>query len=80
LSLPVLPKDIIFIGGGYIAFELATIANAAGSIVTIVHHNHRPLEEFEASLVEEAVHQMQACGIQFAFGVETQKIISEVTR
>ena len=51
LSLPVLPKEIIFIGGGYIAFELATIANAAGSKVTIVHHNQRPLKEFEASLV-----------------------------
>lgn len=80
LSLPVLPKEIIFIGGGYIAFELATIANAAGSKVTIVHHNQRPLKEFEASLVEEAVHQMEASGIQFAFGVETQKIISEGTR
>ncbi|MGQ4823713.1 FAD-dependent oxidoreductase, partial [Enterococcus faecalis] len=78
--LPVLPKEIIFIGGGYIAFELATIANAAGSKVTIVHHNQRPLKEFEASLVEEAVHQMEASGIQFAFGVETQKIISEGTR
>lgn len=28
----------------------------------------------------EAVHQMEASGIQFAFGVETQKIISEGTR
>lgn len=31
-------------------------------------------------MVEEAVHQMEASGIQFAFGVETQKIISEGTR
>ena len=80
LSLPVLPKEIIFIGGGYIAFELATIANAAGSKVTIVHHNQRPLKEFEESLVGEAVRQMESSGIQFAFDVETQKIISEGTR
>lgn len=55
LSLTELPEEIIFIGAGYVAFELAMIAHAAGSKVTIVHHNQRPLKAFEEKLVKQLV-------------------------
>ncbi|GMC02155.1 glutathione reductase (NADPH) [Enterococcus sp. DIV0182] len=74
LALAELPKQLIFIGGGYVSFELATIARAAGSEVTIVHHNQRPLKEFDEELVQEAIVQMKKAGIQFAFDVNAQKI------
>lgn len=77
LSLSSLPKRIVFIGGGYIAFELATIAHAAGSEVTIVHHNQRPLKAFEESMVQILIDQMKKEGITFAFDVNTQKIVQE---
>lgn len=39
LLLFVLFKEIIFIGGGYIVFELVMIVNVVGSKVIIVYYN-----------------------------------------
>ncbi|MBF8807877.1 MAG: NAD(P)/FAD-dependent oxidoreductase [Enterococcus lacertideformus] len=75
LALNDLPEKIIFIGAGYIAFELAMIAQAAGSKVTIVHHNQQPLKAFEESMVKQLVEQMKKEGIQFVFDFESQRII-----
>ncbi|SEK61763.1 glutathione reductase (NADPH) [Carnobacterium iners] len=74
LSLSEMPKKVTFIGGGYIAFELATIANAAGAEVHIIHHNKRPLKEFESELVNEIVHQLESKGVIFHFDTDTTKI------
>ncbi|MDT2755016.1 NAD(P)/FAD-dependent oxidoreductase [Enterococcus pseudoavium] len=74
LALEHLPKKITFIGAGYIAFELAVIANAAGSEVHIIHHNDRPLKEFDQGLVEALVQHLEESGIQFHFNIETKGI------
>ena len=74
LSLSEMPKKVTFIGGGYISFELATIAHAAGAEVHIVHHNNRPLKAFDSELVEELVHQLKSKGVQFHFDINTKKI------
>ncbi|WP_125711705.1 dihydrolipoyl dehydrogenase family protein [Companilactobacillus kedongensis] len=74
MNLKSMPKKIIFIGAGYIAFELATIASATGAEVHIVHHNDRPLKEFDASYVDELVKQLQYRGINFHFNVDTKSI------
>ncbi|HJG22852.1 MULTISPECIES: dihydrolipoyl dehydrogenase family protein [Enterococcus] len=79
LALEKLPKEIIFIGAGYIAFELAMIAHAAGSKVTIVHHNQQPLKGFEEELVNSLVEQMQKAGIIFIFDFESQRVIQEAS-
>lgn len=77
LALEKLPKEIIFIGAGYIAFELAMIAHAAGSKVTIVHHNQRPLKAFEEEIVNSLVDQMQKAGVTFVFEFKSQRIIPD---
>ncbi|WP_034552469.1 dihydrolipoyl dehydrogenase family protein [Carnobacterium funditum] len=74
LSLSDMPKTVTFIGGGYVAFELATIANAAGAEVHIVHHNDRPLKAFDSELVKDIVHQLESKGITFHFNMDTKKI------
>jgi glutathione reductase (NADPH) len=74
LSLPEMPKKVTFIGGGYISFELATIANAAGAEVHIVHHNNRPLKAFDSELVNEIVDQLESKGVIFHFDINTKKI------
>ena len=51
LNLKELPKSLLFIGGGYIAFEFAHIAARCGADVTIVHRGKRPLENFEQDIV-----------------------------
>ena len=64
LALEQLPATIIMIGGGYIAFEFAHIAARAGADVTIIHQGKRPLENFEADLVNLLVKAMEAIGIR----------------
>lgn len=74
LDLDELPKSVTFVGAGYVAFELATIANAAGSQVHIIHHNDWPLKEFDQSLVQDLVSQMKEKGIKFDFNIDIQSI------
>ncbi|MFV0559990.1 MAG: dihydrolipoyl dehydrogenase family protein [Enterococcus sp.] len=74
LSLAEMPKTVVFIGGGYISFELATIAQAAGANVHIIHHNQKPLKAFDASLVKELVKQVESRGITVHLDTEVKKI------
>src|SRR5258708_3218590 len=51
LDLDALPRRIVFVGGGYIAFEFAHIAARAGARVQVLHRGRRPLEKFDPDLV-----------------------------
>ena len=77
LALEKLPKKIAFIGAGYIAFELAIIANAAGAETHIIHHNDQPLKGFDRDLVNQLVKHLEAAGITFHFNIDTQKIAQQ---
>jgi len=55
LDLNELPPRILFIGGGYIAFEFAHVAARVGSQVTVLHRGSRPLALFDPDLVEQLV-------------------------
>jgi len=63
LELNELPRRLIFIGGGYIAFEFSHVAARAGSRVTILHQGERPLEHFDSDLVARLVERTRALGI-----------------
>ncbi|MGX7417970.1 dihydrolipoyl dehydrogenase family protein [Carnobacterium gallinarum] len=69
-----LPKKMLIIGGGYIAFELASIANQAGSDVTIIHRNNRPLRQFPQKIVSKLVDEMQKQGIKFVFDASVEEV------
>lgn len=77
LELDNLPPSILFIGGGYIAFEFAHVALRAGSQVTIVHRGNRPLRQFDPDMVDLLVQHTRAlkADIQLkteAVGIEKQ--------
>ncbi|WP_412989528.1 dihydrolipoyl dehydrogenase family protein [Pediococcus siamensis] len=74
LKMPVMPKTVTFVGGGYIAFEFAAMASAAGAQVHIVHHNDRPLKAFGQDDVNRLVQQLEHLGVQFHFGVDLSRI------
>jgi len=63
MDLNELPKRIVFVGGGYIAFEFAHVAARAGSAVTILHQGQRPLERFDPDLVARLLVRTRALGI-----------------
>src|ERR1700674_1814131 len=70
LELNELPRRILFIGGGYIAFEFAHVAARAGSQVTILHRGARPLALFDADLVDQLVARARELGIDVHVGTE----------
>jgi glutathione reductase (NADPH) len=72
LELPSLPSSIAFVGGGYIAFEFAHIAARAGARATIIHRGERPLERFDADLVERLVQRTRAAGIDLKLRAEVR--------
>jgi glutathione reductase (NADPH) len=74
LELNELPRRILFIGGGYIAFEFAHVAARAGSQVTVLHRGPRPLGLFDPDLVDQLVEQTRGLGIDVQLGTEAVEI------
>lgn len=74
LSLGTLPEHTTFIGGGYVAMELATFLAAAGSQVTILVRGDWVLRHFYQKYSRELVVRMKQRGIQFEFETEPTRI------
>jgi len=74
LELDKLPRRILFIGGGYIAFEFAHVAVRVGSQVTIVHRGARPLSQFDPDLVDQLVAKSRELGIDVQLAIEAKGI------
>jgi glutathione reductase (NADPH) len=70
LNLDRLPRRILFVGGGYIAFEFAHVAARAGAEVTILHRGPRPLESFDADLVGLLLRRTRELGIHVELETE----------
>jgi len=74
LNLKQLPKSLLFIGGGYIAFEFAHIAARCGAKVTIVHRGKNPLKNFEQDIVKHLVSATKKLGIKLILETEVTAI------
>jgi glutathione reductase (NADPH) len=74
LELNELPRRILFIGGGYIAFEFAHVAAHVGSQVTVLHRGPRPLALFDPELVDQLVERTRELGIDVHLGTEAIEI------
>jgi glutathione reductase (NADPH) len=64
MDLDNLPPRIVFVGGGYIAFEFAHIAARAGARVQILHRGVRPLAKFDPDLVSQLVQVTRELGVE----------------
>ncbi len=74
LELDELPRRILFIGGGYIAFEFAHVVVRAGSQVRIVHRGARPLPRFDPDLVGQVVARTRELGVDVQLGTQAEGI------
>jgi glutathione reductase (NADPH) len=70
LELNELPRRILFVGGGYIAFEFAHIAARVGSQVTVLQRGPRPLALFDPDLVSQLIERTRELGIDVHLGTE----------
>ena len=69
-----LPRKIVFIGGGYISFEFAHIAAKAGSKVTILQRGKNPLKHFDPDIVSLLLEKSKNMGIDVKLQTEVKKI------
>src|SRR5713226_6375413 len=74
LELDELPSRILFIGGGYIAFEFAHVAARVGAHVTIAHRGPRPLPRFDPDLVDQLVKSSRELGVDVQLGTEVIRV------
>ncbi|MFZ0242291.1 MAG: NAD(P)/FAD-dependent oxidoreductase [Desulfobacterales bacterium] len=64
LDLAALPQSLLFLGGGYIAFELAHISARSDRKVTILEMSDRPLAQFDPQVVEVLLKASAEIGIE----------------
>ena len=64
LNLEALPRRIVFVGGGFVSFELAHIAARAGVECVIIDHGTKPLRAFDPDLVDLLVRRSEQAGIR----------------
>ncbi len=76
LDLEHLPVSLIFVGGGYIAFEFANLAARAGAKATILHRGAQPLEGFDADAVAFLLRLTREAGIE----VQLEATVESVER
>lgn len=74
LNLEALPESMIFIGGGYVGMELAHIAARFGVNVSLIHPYERPLNNFDADLVDLLIKSSESLGIKLHFNSRVEKI------
>jgi len=74
LDMDTMPQRVIFIGGGYISFELAGVAHMAGAETTILHRSIQPLKQFDPDLVNTLVETMRADGLSLITEHPVEKI------
>lgn len=75
LNLKILPDNIVFVGGGYISVEFASIATKAGSKATILQHSDRILVNFDGDLSEMVSRQLSGSGVNIITGSSVTKIV-----
>jgi len=74
LDLADLPPRVVFVGGGYIAFEFAQIAARAGAQVHILHRGARPLNGFDGDLVAQLVAATRDLGVDVRVNTAVEAI------
>jgi len=77
LDLERLPKRIVFVGGGYISFEFAHIAARAGSQVSILHKDSRPLKGFDPDLVGRLLQATKEIGVDVRLNTLVEGVTKE---
>jgi glutathione reductase (NADPH) len=76
LETGTLPRQIVLVGGGYISFEFAHLLARAGANVQILHRGARPLQGFDAELVDRLVQATRDLGV----GVHLETAVTSIER
>ncbi|MFZ0131898.1 MAG: NAD(P)/FAD-dependent oxidoreductase [Desulfobacterales bacterium] len=79
LELESLPESLLFLGGGFIAFELAHVSARLGRKVTILEVGDRPLSQFDRELVDVLLEAGAEIGIEVHTEVTAESVEKTAT-
>lgn len=71
------PRQVLVVGGGYIALEFAGIFNGLGSRTHLAHHGEEVLRGFDREIRERMRHEMQKRGIDVRLKTSVVEIVPE---
>ena len=74
LEMEDLPESLLFIGGGYIAFEFAHIAARSGARVTILDMGSTSLPHFDKDIVNHLVDVTKELGIELVMNTKVSQV------
>ena len=74
LEMNKLPDSILFIGGGYIAFEFAQIAARSGAKVTILDMEATSLPHFDKDIVQHLVDATKDLGVELVMNTKVAEV------
>lgn len=72
--LPVLPKRMLVVGGGYIALEFASLFARLGVAVTVLHRGDNILRGFDEDIRMRLREALEHAGIAFRLGCTVERI------
>lgn len=72
--LPVLPKRMLVVGGGYIALEFASLFARLGVAVTVLHRGDNILRGFDEDIRTRLREALEHAGIAFRLGCTVERI------
>ncbi|HSI25428.1 MAG TPA: glutathione-disulfide reductase [Methylotenera sp.] len=73
-NLPTLPKQMVIVGGGYIAVEFAGIMHGLGVDVTVFERGPKVLRGFDEDIRDFLIAEMTKKGIKFMFNSRVDKV------
>jgi len=73
-NLSTLPKQMVIVGGGYIAVEFAGIMHGLGVKVTIIERNSKILRGFDEDVRDFLIAEMQKKGIHIQFNSYVERV------
>ena len=76
-DLPTMPRDVVIVGGGYIACEFAGIFNGLGAHVELAYRGSQILRGFDDDLRAGVAEEMRKKGIKIYTGEEVSRIDRE---
>ena len=74
LDLREIPQDLLVVGGGYIAVEMAACYARLGSRVKLVHRREHLLAEYDDDIVNTLQRKMKNDGVEFIFNSNISKV------
>jgi glutathione reductase (NADPH) len=74
------PHEVVFVGGGVIAFEFAQLYARAGSKVTVLENAPQFLTAFDEDAVTQIVRESERIGMALHAGVKVKKIAARGAR